>query len=117
MNAVKSVLRVHWLRWKSHMLRTTCLSSLIPLEVLASSSILFDWISWGSLLTLSLCEGVKMETTSILLDEAIEEVLSCMEMSGIKLHIFRSEIPSIGRCPHERCSFILRLVALGCSKT
>ena len=116
-NAVKCVLRIHWLRWKSHMLRTTCLSSLVPLEVLTSSSILFDRISWGLLLTLSLCERVEMKTTSILFDEAIEQVFSCMDMSGIKLHVFRCEIPSIGRCPQERCISILRLVALGCSKT
>ena len=96
MSAVKCMLRVNWLGWKSHMLRTTCLSSLIPLEVLTSSSILFDRISWGALLTLSLCEGVQMETTSILLDEAIEQVFPCMDMPGIKPHIFRSEIPSIG---------------------
>ena len=98
MSAVKCMLRVNWLGWKSHMLRTTCLSSLIPLEVLTSSSIRFDWISWGNLLTLILCEGVKLETTSILFDEAIEQVFSCMDMSRIKLHIFRGEIPSIGRC-------------------
>ena len=99
MNAMKCVLRVHRLRWKSHMLRTTCLSSLIPLEVLTSSSIRFDWISRGNLLTLILCEGVKLETTSILFDEAIEQVFSCMDMSRVKFHIFGGEIPSIGRCP------------------
>ena len=96
MNAVKSVLIIHRLGWKSHVWRATCLSSLIPLEALTSSSVLFDRISWGALLTLSLCEGVQMETTSILLDEAIEQVFPCMDMPGIKPHIFRSEIPSIG---------------------